>query len=105
MMGRKKMIGRVSPFSSFPPTLELPFTALLALRSTHINWRLRNDWGQVSHRNDTDIRQYDANMTRVLIKHLRRRYDSDTLQICLTYDADELQVSRGYVACMTQIRC
>ena len=44
-------------------------------------------------------------MSRVLIKHLRRRYNSDTLQICLTYHADDLQVSRGYVACMTQIRC
>ena len=105
MMGRKKTLGRVSPFSSFPPTLALLLTALLALRSAHINRRLRNDWGLVSHRNDTDIRRYDADMTRVLIKHLRRRYDSDRSQICLTYDADELQVSRGYVARMTQIRC
>ena len=66
MMGRKKTIGRISPFSSFPPTLALPLTALLALRSVHINRRLRNDRGLDSHRKDTDIRQYDANMTRVL---------------------------------------
>ena len=83
----------------------LPFTVLLALRSVHITRRLRNDWELVSHRNDTDMRRYDADKFRVLIKNLRRRYDSDTLQICLTYDADALQVSRGYVESMTQIRC
>ena len=56
MMGRKKTIGRISPFSSFPSTLALPLTALLALRSVHINRRLRNDRGLDSHRNDTDMR-------------------------------------------------
>ena len=56
MMGRKKTIGRISPFSSIPLTLALPLTALLALRSVHINRRLRNDRGLDSHRNDTDMR-------------------------------------------------
>ena len=92
--GKKESKRESLPFFLLPANPSLPLTALLALRSVHINRRLRNDWGLVSHRKYTDIRRYDTDMTRVLIKNLRRRYDSDTLQICLTYDADELQFSR-----------